>query len=333
MSDPIRLCVVGCGRVAKSHCEGALQVPEDIQITAVVSRNVDKREAFQRDYCVPAGYATLAEACASGDFDAVDICLPNFLHEEAVETAAAAGKHVLVEKPMANTVSGCKQMVKACEEAGVTLMVGQSRRYHDAVLESKKLLEAGEIGELVAISGTLMGYLPSPPTEWWRDKNLTGGLMIPLWGNHIIDYILYMFDELPTRVYCEAFTVNPKWEGEDETSIVLGFRDNRFATIRMSWNTRFEEDKIWRGEKRMLASKDVLYERYIQGSEGTLKLEDETRLLKNGSIVIDGEQQITAFARQYQEFTASIREKQEPMTGGKAGIGLIRIQEAALDSD
>lgn len=330
--EPIRICMVGCGRVAKSHCKGALQVPQDVVVTAVVSRDAQKRAQFQQVYNVPAGFETLDEALRTDLFDAVDICLPNFLHEEAAVAAARAGKHVLVEKPMANTVEECERMVAACDESGVNLMVGQSRRYHDAVLKSRALLQQGEIGELVSITGTLMGYLPSPPTEWWRSSDLTGGLMIPLWGNHIIDYILFMFGEMPQRVYCEAFSVSPEWEGEDETTILLGFSENRFATVRMSWNTRFEDGKEWRGEKKMLASKDVLYERYIQGTAGTLKLEDETRLLRNGTVVMDGEQAPSCFGRQYQEFADSIRQRRKPMTDGASGIGLIQIQQAALES-
>ena len=71
-----------------------------------------------------------------------------------------------------------------------------------------------------------------------------------LWGNHIFDYILWMFGEKPTRVYCEAYGVNSNWEGEDEVSILIGFKDSRYATVKMSWNTKLKDSEEWDGKER-----------------------------------------------------------------------------------
>lgn len=332
MLQPLHLCIIGCGRVASSHAEGALQIPETVQLTAIVSRNDEKRSAFKEKFHVKYDFADLDEALSSGTFDAVDICVPNDIHSEYTIRCTAAKKHILLEKPMANTVAECIKMNEAAKKNGVKLMVGQSRRYHDAVMRSRKMLEDGAIGELLNITATLMGYLPAPPTEWWRSSKRTGGLMIPLWGNHMIDYILFMFGETPQRVYCEALTNSDQWQGEDEAIILLGFSKKRFATVRMSWNTKLTEEKEWRGENKILSSKDVLYERYIQGSNGTIKLDDETRLTLNGVLITDDLQVPSNFARQYEEFASAIAEERTPMTDGERGVDLIRIQEAALES-
>lgn len=332
MLQPIKTCIIGCGRVAQSHGEGALASNGAIELTSIVSRSNEKRNAFKEKFNVLHDYSDIDEALASGTFEAVDICLPNHLHEEYAIKCAKAGKHILLEKPMANTVEKCNRINEACRDNGVVLMIGQSRRYHEAVMLSKKLYDEGKIGEVISITGNLMGYLASPPTDWWRSSKKAGGLMIPLWGNHIIDYILYIFGEMPLRVYCEAYSNNPEWEGEDETTILLGFSKNRFATIRMSWNTRLAPEKQWVGEKKMLASSDILYERYVQGREGTLRLKDETYLSLNGETVFDNIKAKNSFATQYQEFANSIRQKRKPLTDGESGVGLIRIQEAALES-
>lgn len=332
MKQPLKICIVGCGRVAQSNGEGALASNGAVEITAIVSRSDDKRNAFMKKFNVPNVYADIDEALASGTFDAVDICLPNHLHTQYAIKCAFAGKHILLEKPMANTVAECELINEACRKNGVTLMIGQSRRYHEAVMLSKKLYDEGKIGEVISVTGTLMGYLATPPTEWWRSSEKAGGLMIPLWGNHIIDYILYIFGEMPLRVYCEAYSNNSEWEGEDETTILLGFSGGRFATIRMSWNTRLAPEKEWVGEKKMLASSDIFYERFVQGKKGTLRLNDETKLSLNGEIMFDNPKAKNNFATQYEEFAASIYENRKPLTDGESGIGLIRIQEAALES-
>lgn len=332
MTEPLRVCVVGCGRVSKSHLTGMQEIPDSIEITAIVSNDAEKRTSFQKTYSARKAYATLEQALEDPDIEAVDICLPNQLHRDATIKSAGAGKHVLVEKPMANTVEECEAMIKAADEAGVILMVGQSRRYHNAVFESKKLLDKGKIGDLISITGLLFAYLENPPTDWWRSKEKTGGLMIPLWGNHIIDYVLWMFDERPLRVYCEAYRNNPNWEGEDEVALLMGFKGDRYATIKMSWNTRLNEEGEWDGKGKMLSSADIIYERYIQGTSGTLHLGDETELKLNGNVVVDGPQVPSNFALQIGEFASAIRENREPLTSGKRVVDIIRIQEASLKS-
>jgi predicted dehydrogenase len=332
MIEPLRVCVLGCGRVSKSHLAGMLEIPDKVEIAAIVSSDPEKRKSFQAEFSVPKAYETLQEALGDHSIEAVDICIPNHVHEEATINCARAGKHILVEKPMANSVAECEAMIDAADAAGVMLMVGQSRRYHDAVFESKKYLNEGKIGDLISITGLLFAYLEHPPTEWWRSKTKTGGLMIPLWGNHIIDYVLWMFDEKPLRVYCEAYGNNPNWEGEDEVALLMGFKGERYATIKMSWNTRLEEEGEWDGKGKMLSSVDVIYERYIQGTTGTMHLADETELALNGKMVIQGPQVPSNFALQLGEFAEAIREKREPLTSGKRVVDIIAIQEAALKS-
>lgn len=82
MKQPLKICIVGCGRVAQSHGEGALASNGAVEITAIVSRSDDKRNAFMKKFNVPNAYADIDEALASGTFDAVDICLPNHLHTQ-----------------------------------------------------------------------------------------------------------------------------------------------------------------------------------------------------------------------------------------------------------
>ena len=332
MHAPVKICVVGLGRVSGSHLAGMHEIPDEVEIAAVVSSDPEKRKSVCSQYSVPKAYASLEEALRDPEIEAMDLCLPNYIHREITIRCAEAGKHILVEKPMANTVADCEKMIQAADKAGVLLMVGQSRRFHDAVFKSKQLLEEGKIGELLSITGLLFAYLETPPTQWWTNKEKTGGLMIPLWGNHIIDYVLWMFGENPTHLYCEALRNNTNWEGEDEVTLLIGFQRNRHATIKMSWNTRLQDSGEWDGKGKMLSSADIVYERYIQGTTGTLHLNDETELSLNGNIVLEGPQVPGNFAVQIREFAHAIRENREPLTSGKRTLQIIRVQEAALRS-
>ena len=232
---------------------------------------------------------------------------------------------------MANTLEECQKMIEAAEKNNVKLMVGQSRRYFNSVFKSKEMIDSKEIGELITISANLYAYLEKAPTPWWNKIETAGGLMIPIWGSHIIDYCLWAFAEMPQRVYCESYSINPTWEGEDEVMITLGFSNNRFAAIRMSWNTKMK-DEAWNGDGKMLSSADAIYERYIQGTEKSLYLNDETELKCNGRIVEKDDGTLTNFARQYIEFVDSVEQNREPLTSGRKIIDVIKVQNAALES-
>ena len=329
--NPIKLCLVGCGRIARSHTQAVRELKGLAQIVCAVGTQTAATRSFCEEEGIARLYATLEEALAQEDFEAVVLCLPNHLHKDFAIACFQAGKHVLVEKPMANTLEECDEMIRAADQAGRILMIGQSRRFYDAVFASKGYADAGEDGRLISITAELMGYLPAAPTPWWNEKDKAGGLMIPIWGSHIIDYVLWMFGEAPSRVYCEAYSLNPSWEGEDEVTILMGYPDDRFATVKMSWNTRVG-GADWKGEGKMLSSKDILYRRYVQLERATLVLDDETLLTRNGAVVAEDAGTESNFAREYREFVAAIQEGRRPVADGREIRAVIQVQEAALRS-
>ena len=135
MFKPVKVCIVGCGRVSKSHLAGMNEIPEELQVVAIVSSNLEKRKSLSKQYSIPKTFSSLEEALKDPEIEAVDLCLPNDVHKDATIQSVRAGKHVFVEKPMANTTADCLEMIHCADEAGVHLMVGQSRRFHDAVFK------------------------------------------------------------------------------------------------------------------------------------------------------------------------------------------------------
>lgn len=325
MSNKLKVCLVGCGRIALSHLNGAKQ-GEKVEIVALVDTKLEQAQSYAEKYGISYAFASVEEAAQQCAFDAVDICLPNFLHKEMALRAIALGKHVLVEKPLANTVEDCRAIVDAAREKGVILMTGQSRRYYPAVLASKP-----NAGKVYSVSAELYGYLAAPPTPWWKSAESTGGLMIPLWGNHIFDYILWMFDELPETIYCATQRLNPIWEGEDEVMAVMTFSEGRRANVRMSWNAHLK-DESWNGEGKILSSKDIHYQRLVLAENGTFILQDETTLLHNGRPVVEDSDEISNFARELDEFASAVEEGRAPLTDGMIGLNNVLLQEACLKS-
>ena len=130
--------------------------------------------------------------------DAVDVCLPTFLHEQSVVKAARAGKHVLCEKPVALSLEQVDRMIEAVETAGVAAMVGQVIRFWPEYMRIRELLAAGELGRPRAVSAL---RLSPPPAwgNWFLDPNLSGGAILDL-HIHDLDFV-YALLGMPRAVY------------------------------------------------------------------------------------------------------------------------------------
>ncbi len=310
----IGVAVFGCGRIGTSaHLPAIQALSDELELVAVV----DPLEEKARQACEKFGarrmYVDPEEALQDREIEAVCLCLAHHLHAPMTERACAAGKHVLVEKPMANSPAEADRMIAAAEKAGVTLMVGQSRRFYKAVIESKRRLP--EIGKPLQLITNWMGYLPDAKTEWWRSADKTGGLLIALQGSHAVDYILWMMGCAPTRVYAQSSHSNPEWEGEDDAVIQLSFESGTLATVLLSFN-----------------APGLPYERFIVGSKGCMYLKDESHLRIGDEVVVDGEEPLGNFKAQYREFAGAIREKREPQASGRDVRKVVQVLEAAQRS-
>ncbi len=149
-------------------------------------------ESFTTDY---------TDLLARDDIAAVSIVTPDFLHRELVLAAAEAGKHILIEKPMATTVEDCQAMIDATEAAGVKLMVDFHNRWNPAMWNMRQAVEAGEIGEPQMLSLRLNDtiYVPTEMLSW-------GGQSTVIWflGSHSVDLVRWLFDDEVTRVFSVA---------------------------------------------------------------------------------------------------------------------------------
>ena len=327
MKDKLQVCLVGVGRVATSHFEAIADLQERVELAAIVSRDAAKGKLAAEQHGARKVYSEYEAMLADRGIDAVILCLPHFLHESATIAAARAGKHVLCEKPMALNAEEARRMVQAAEEAGVRLMIGQSRRFYDAVLASKRLAADGRLGRVIAINEWNYSLrLEDHPSTWRPDLEKSGGRIIPFWGVHLLDYILWMFDARPRTVSAQMASVNPKWEGEDETIVLLGFDGAGMASIHLSWNARIKpthgrqevKGRIWDSKK------NAVYERYVIGERGTLYMNDETELYMDGELIVSGPQQPSNFALQLREFASAIAEGREPLASGRE---VLKVQE------
>ncbi|WP_141501674.1 Gfo/Idh/MocA family protein [Paenibacillus luteus] len=333
MAAKVRLGVVGLGRVSSSHLPAIQELRDKVTLKAIVSRNPDKAAQAVEGWEGARIYDSFEEALQDPEIDAFLLLLPHDLHAPYAIKAMEAGKHVLIEKPMAmNRVEG-EQMVEAAKQNNVTLMVGQSRRFFGPVMKSIEKISNGEIGELFTIHAMLLAYIDKPAVDWWKDVKHIGGFIIPLWGSHILDYIVWAYGELPETVYAQGYSHNPNWEGEDEVAISLRFSRNRMANILMSFNAgRVPGDEEGLGGKRIWTTQDSVYVRYLTGTKGVLHLKDENELFDNGEKVEYPSKHASNFTWQLEEFIDSLLENRQPLAAGHEVLGVMHIMDACFES-
>ena len=197
--DKFRIGIVGTGRVARAHLEAIRENREDIELGAVCDIDSNKATDAAEKYDAVTIYTDYRRFAADRSIDAAIVCLPNHLHRRTVVELVRAGKHVLVEKPMAMNLQEADLMIRASDDAGVTLMVGQSRRFSRAIGLVRERIR--EIGTVFRIDISFLVLFPCPQTDWWSDRSKSGPLVIPLQGSHSIDTIVWLLGKTPTTAY------------------------------------------------------------------------------------------------------------------------------------
>lgn len=232
MADKLRLALVGCGAICDWHRMGIRAVPE-IEITATVDVDRARAEAAAAEYGAEA-FASLDEALARGKFDAVDLMLPHDLHEEATLKCFAAGKHVLLEKPMATTLDACERILAASRRVSTVFMVAENAQYWPEILLASEQIASGAIGDVV----TAQVHLFFPALEafyggdraWRMSKAQTGGGICIDTGSHYIRPLRLWLGEIDEVV---AAMEKPcaRMEGESLARALFRFRSGRVASF------------------------------------------------------------------------------------------------------
>jgi predicted dehydrogenase len=196
---PVRVGMIGYGGIGRVHALGYRSLPfhyglpaDAVQVVGVATARAATAQAAAAE--IGCGYWTddYRQLLARADVDAVDICVPNHLHAEIVLAAAAAGKHIYCEKPLAMDVAEARAMVAAVEAAGVITQMTFNFRFFPAVLRAQQLVQAGFLGRIFSFRGRYYraSYIdPRKPLTWRQRKAIAGGGALFDIGSHILDLL------------------------------------------------------------------------------------------------------------------------------------------------
>jgi len=191
----LKVAIVGTGIIVKSHVKGISQL-DDVELVAVCDINEEKAKAYSEECGVPY-FLNYKDMPAAIDFDAVILNLPHGLHCEVSEFFLDAGKHVLCEKPMANSVEECKRMIAAAERNNKKLAIGHIQRYMESIGLVKQIYESGELGKLCMYTeNRTVNYFDEKRPRWFLDKKMAGGGVVMNYGAHAFDKLFSIMGDV-----------------------------------------------------------------------------------------------------------------------------------------
>ena len=247
MPAPLRIGLIGTGSIANLHLWAMQQAREKVHLAAVCDVREQAVTEFAARADVDAVFTDAETMLRDADIDAVDICASHHVHRDLAVTSACAGKHVYLEKPMANSVQECRDILTATDRAGVTFMVGQQLRHVPSYIGVKRLIDAGELGRIwgARSDSWMPKFMNREPVQvdddqaWRRDGKRSGGGSMIWQAVHFIDLLRYFIGDA-RRVFGTCWTDHPALSGgaEDRAMATIEFKSGAIAHISNSWSTR-----------------------------------------------------------------------------------------------
>ena len=235
MVEQVGTALIGCGKVGLAHALAFTSL-ETSRFVAVQSRSPDKVNAFASRFGV-AGYTDLDALLANPAVEMVSICTPQHNHAELAARCAAAGKHILLEKPMSVDLAGCDQIIAACDRAGVKLGVVSQRRFYEPVQRVKAAIVAGKIGAPALGTLTVLAWRDEAyyAMDPWRGKWATeGGGVLLTQTSHQLDVFQWLMGPIEELFGYWANLNHPYIEVEDTALAVMRFRNGALGQIVVS---------------------------------------------------------------------------------------------------
>jgi predicted dehydrogenase len=225
----MRVGIVGTGFMGRTHA--AAWSATDAVIAGFVSKGLSAAQGLAEKY---QGQVYSDLEALIDDVDVVDVCSPTHLHREMVLAAAAAGKHVVCEKPLARTVAQGQEMVAACEKAGVKLFVAHVVRFFPEYAQAKSQVDAGAIGKPAILRLTRGSFQPKKAVDnWFVDFEKSGGMVLDLMI-HDLDYARWVAGEVKSVFAKKVSSSNPG-AGVDHGLVILTHRNGAISHVEGSW--------------------------------------------------------------------------------------------------
>jgi len=327
-----RFGIIGCGRIAPRHADTLADIPnaELVQVCDVIeSRARTFAEKYGAAYCL-----NYHELLANPEIDIVNICTPSGMHAEMTIAALKAGKHVIVEKPMAMNPADADRMIAAAQEADRKLCIVLQNRYNPPMQDFYHAVRDGKIGRVLLGSVTVRWYRPQEYYNdgWHGTRSMDGGALMNQ-SIHHIDALQWLVGVPVKSVFAYTATLAHQMEAEDAGVVVVKFENGALATIEGSTVTypqNLEASVALFGEKGSLKVGGTALNRKVFWKIAG-EIEHEKELLTREEV--DPPSVYGASHRHViEDMLQAVEENREPQTNGAEGRKSLVLVNAMYES-
>ncbi len=322
----VRYGIIGFGNFAERAIAPAIRASANSELVAIQKRSLQAAKEKAAHNAIPLAFDSAEALVAHPDVDAVFIVSANSMHASQTVIAARAGKHVLVEKPMACTVREAKQMMEACSRNKVKLMVGHMVRLSPVVRRMKEMVKGGAIGRVSFVKTEFIYDGRQSRRGWLLDQRIAGGGPLFDVGVHCLDTIRFILEDRVDSVECSFDPVPTRTRTESTANVSLTFSRGTLASIYCSYDSPVRRSFI-----------------EIVGTDGVLSAYNFTRSNLQVSLAVsrggmEGEaithtENITVpdlYAEEVTLFSASILDDSVPPIPGSEGLENQKVLERAV---
>jgi len=263
----LRVALVGAGGIGTAHRKAWASVP-DAEIAAVVDTAAERADSMAAALGAQA-FRDLSAALAAVQVDAVDVCTPPAFHAQPVQTALAAGKHVICEKPLSAEPESAWAMVAAAEQSARLLMTAFCHRFHPPVARLQELIAEGAMGRICMFRNRFAGPFAGIEDVWFSDPTVSGGGCLMDTSVHSVDLFRFLVGEVArVEAACLQVNTNLKPGAEDTASMLLVSDDGAMGYIEASWTLPGALNVI-----EVYGTKGVAFVHYWDGFQSRHKLD------------------------------------------------------------
>lgn len=333
-----KVALLGAGFIADIHIESYHRFVSDAEVVAVFTRKPDRAKAFAKKHRIARWFSDLDQTIADSGCDVVDVCLPNFLHHRAVTTAARAGKHVIIEKPLAMTLEQADEMIAVCRENGSKLMYAEELCFAPKYEHVRKLVREGAVGNIYQMRQCEKHS--GPHSDWFYDIKQSGGGALMDMGCHGVAWFRWMLGGRPKVVSVQAHMQNglihkKRTRAEENSVCLVEFEGGAIGIAENSWAKHGGmDDRV-----EVYGTGGVIYADLFVGNSALTYSEkgygyamEKAGSTKGWTFTIFEEAFNQGYPQELKHFIECVRENKTPLVTGEDGRAVLEILYAAYAS-
>ena len=327
--------IIGSQFAAGIHAEAFARVP-DAEVRAAASPTQEHIRRFAEKHDIAKWFTDYRRLLALDEIDVVTLCVPNYLHCQVTVDAAAAGKHVICEKPLCMNLLEADRMIEACRAAGVKLMYGEELCFAPKYVRAKELVDEGAIGTVYMLKQSEKHDGPHAP--WFWDVEKSGGGVTLDMGCHAFEFFRWVLGKpAALSVYADMATYvqHDRTRGDDNSVIIVNFDGDVTCVAEESWAKKGGMDD----RAELYGSEGVIYADLLRGNAlltfsdvGYGYAVEKAPMTRGWSFTAFEEIWNYGFPQEMQHFIDCVQNDREPLETGEDGKAVLEMVFAAYES-